>query len=73
MINLIKANRRGQNIVEYILLVAVVVTILVVFLRRHGPMEDRLEKSLNMVDQSIVSLNAEIGLDGKNAVSIRSK
>ena len=66
-------NNKGQNLVEYILLVAAVVLVLIVFLRRHGPMEGSLNRTLYSIDDTLNALNAEIGLNGTAGVGINSK
>ncbi len=66
-------NRHGQNIVEYLLLVALVVMVCIVFLGRRGPMENSLKKTVGTVDASLKRLNAEIGLDGKPSSGLHSQ
>lgn len=56
-------NRKGQNIIEYLLLVTVLVIVCIFFLARRGPMENSMKKTLDTVDTSLIRLNAEIGLD----------
>lgn len=64
--------KSGQSLVECILLVTVVVLVLIIFLRRHGPMENRLHNTLESVDHSIKALNAEIGFEGEKSKPINA-
>lgn len=68
-------NTKGQNIVEYILLVSVVIFILIVFLRhdRNAPMEKALVNSLESFDKTINAIDKEIGLDGRKPVPLHNK
>jgi len=69
-------NKRGQNIVEYILLVAVVTMVFILFLRHQkdgkGPMENALTNSLWAINASVGSLDKEIGL-GRTPVPLHNK
>ena len=42
-------NKRGQNIIEYLLLVTAVAVVVIVFLSSNGPFRGALENSLNLV------------------------
>ena len=42
-------NKRGQNIIEYLLLVTAVAIVAIVFLSSNGPFRGALENSLNLV------------------------
>ena len=42
-------NKRGQNIIEYLLLVAAVCVVVIVFLGPTGPFRAALENSFNLV------------------------
>ncbi len=66
-------NHKGQNLIEYILLVAAVVFVCIIFLKREGPMEKRMHGTLKTVDQSIQALDGEFAFDGKTPKGLHSK
>lgn len=54
-------SNRGQNILEHIVLVAMVIVILVIFLNPHGPFAQRMENSvLNAAVSQVSNLSDEI-------------
>ena len=53
-------NRKGQNVVEYILLVVAVVVVCIFFLRQNGPFKSAVEKSLDTTTQRIDKASSEI-------------
>ncbi len=59
-------NTKGQNIVEYILLVAVVIAAFIIFHNpKKGPMKEGLHETLGSFDTAVKGLNKEISFDSK--------
>lgn len=57
-------NNKAQNIVEYILLTVAVIVVLLVFVKRDGPIHQRLDKSMGMTTNALDAINREITFEG---------
>ncbi len=58
---------RGQNVIEYILLVVAVISIFVVFLHPDGPFKKRVERTLyDSTVKHIKGVSSEIQFTGKS-------
>lgn len=56
-------DRKGQNTVEYILLVTAVVLICLYFFAPGGPMTQRVNATLNSIVNQIDNINSQINLN----------
>jgi uncharacterized membrane-anchored protein len=57
-------NARGQNMIEYVLLVVAVLLVCVFFFSSSGPMPALINASLNSMINQVDKLNGEIQLNG---------
>lgn len=56
-------NGKGQNIIEYILMMAAVIVVFLIFLNPHsGPVKNSLERTLNSTVDKIANITAQINL-----------
>jgi hypothetical protein len=55
-------NKKAQNVVEYVLLVAAVLVICIYFLGPGGPMSQSVNSSLNSIVNQINNINSQIQL-----------
>ena len=56
----IMKDSKGQNMVEYILLVAAIILVCIYFFTNNGPMPNAINASLNSIVNQINNINGQI-------------